>query len=126
MVDLPKAWAVTTGSSNVTVAVLDMGVRFEHPSIAPNLTTDGYDFVNGFDFDSTNVNCDDGKPFSFKTTAGDGDGPDPDPTDIDDIAFDQFSGCWFHVSAGDHGLWTSGIIGAIGNQNIGVAGVNWT
>ncbi len=88
MVDLPKAWAVTTGSSNVTVAVLDMGVRFDHPSIAPNLTTDGYDFVNGFDFDSTNVNCDDGKPFSFNTTAGDGDGPDADPTDIDDIAFD--------------------------------------
>ena len=126
MVDLPKAWAVTTGSSNVTVAVLDMGVRFEHPSIAANLTTDGYDFVNGFAFDSTNVNCDDGKPFSFNTTAGDGDGPDPDPTDIDDIAFDQFAGCWFHVSAGDHGLWTSGIIGAVGNQNIGVAGVNWT
>lgn len=125
MVDLPKAWGVTTGSSNVTVAVLDMGVRFEHASIAPNLTTDGYDFVNGFAFDSTNVNCDDGKPFSFTTTAGDGNGPDPDPTDVDDIEFDSFAGCWFHVSAGDHGLWTSGIIGAVGNQNIGVAGVNW-
>ncbi len=125
MVDLPKAWAVTTGSASVTVAVLDMGVRFEHPSIAPNLTTDGYDFVTGFAFDSTNVNCDDEKPFSFNTTAGDGDGPDPDPTDVDDIAFDQFAGCWFHVSAGDHGLWTAGIIGAVGNQGIGVAGVNW-
>ena len=38
MVDLPKAWALTTGSANVTVAVLDMGVRFEHPSLAGNLT----------------------------------------------------------------------------------------
>ena len=126
MVDLPKAWAVTTGSSSVTVAVLDMGVRFEHNSIAPNLTTDGYDFVNGFAFDSTNINCDDGKPFPFTTTSGDGDGPDTDPTDVDDLGFDSFAGCWFHVSAGDHGLWTSGIIGAIGNQNIGVAGVNWS
>lgn len=125
MVDLPKAWGVTTGSSNVTVAVLDMGVRFEHTSLAPNLTTDGYDFVNGFAFDSTNVNCDDGKPFPFTTTAADGDGPDSDPTDVDDIEFDPFDGCWFHTSAGDHGLWTSGIIGAVGNQNIGVAGVSW-
>ncbi len=125
MVDLPRAWAVTTGSSNVTVAVLDMGVRFEHASVAPNLTKDGYDFVTGFAFDSTNVNCDDGNPFSYNTTAGDGDGPDPDPTDTDDIAFDSIANCWFHLSAGDHGLWTSGIIGAVGNQNLGVAGVNW-
>jgi serine protease len=125
MVDLPKAWGVTTGSSNVTVAVLDMGVRFEHPSIAPNLTNDGYDFVQGFDFDSTNVDCDNGHPFPFKTTAGDGDGPDADATDPDDIGFNPFSLCWFHVSAGDHGLWTSGILGALGNQAIGVAGVNW-
>jgi len=125
MVDLPKAWAMTTGSSGVTVAVLDMGVRFEHASIAPNLTTDGYDFVSGFAFDSTNTNCDDGQPFPFNTTAGDGDGPDADPTDVDDIDFDVFDQCWFHVSAGDHGLWTAGIIGATGNQNLGVAGVNW-
>ena len=126
MVDLPKAWGVTTGSSNVTVAVLDMGVRFEHASLTPNLTTDGYDFVNGFPFDSTNVNCDDGNPFGFTTTAADGDGPDTDPTDVDDLEFDSFDGCWFHSSAGDHGLWTSGIIGAAGNQNIGAAGVNWS
>lgn len=125
MVDLPKAWGITTGSANVTVAVLDMGVRFEHASVAPNLTKDGYDFVTGFAFDSTNVNCDDGKPFGFKTTAADGDGPDADPTDPDDIEFDPSSNCWFHLPAGDHGLWTSGIIGAVGNQNIGVAGVNW-
>ena len=26
---------------------------------------------------------------------------------------------------GDHGLWTAGIIGAVGNRRIGVAGVNW-
>jgi subtilisin family serine protease len=126
MVDLPKAWALTTGSANVTVAVLDMGVRFEHPSLAGNFTKDGYDFVAGFAFDSTNVNCDDGKPFPFMTTAADGDGPDPDPTDVDDIGFSAIFNCWFHVSSGDHGLWTSGIIGAVGNQNLGMAGVSWS
>jgi Subtilase family len=126
MVDLPKAWAMTTGSNSVVVAVVDMGVRFDHPSISPNLTNDGYDFVTGFAFDSTNVNCDTGLPFSFTTTSGDGDGPDADPTDPDDLGFDSFDNCWFHVSAGDHGLWTSGIIGAVGNKNLGVAGINWS
>jgi subtilisin family serine protease len=126
MLDLPKAWAVPPGSTSaVTVAVLDMGVRFEHASVAPNFSHNGYDFVTGFPFDSTNVNCDDNKPFPFTTTSGDGDGPDPDPTDVDDLGFDSFFNCWFHLSAGDHGLWTSGIIGAVGNQNLGVAGVNW-
>ena len=76
--------------------------------------------------DSTNVNCDDGKPFSFNTTAGDGDGPDADPTDVDDIEFDSTSPNAGSTSRpATTGCWTSGIIGAVGNQNIGVAGVNW-
>src|SRR5437879_9239635 len=33
MVDLPRAWAITTGSPNVIVAVVDMGVRFDHPDV---------------------------------------------------------------------------------------------
>ena len=33
MLDLPRAWAITTGSAEVTVAVVDMGVRFDHPSM---------------------------------------------------------------------------------------------
>ena len=34
--------------------------------------------------------------------------------------------CWAHSTLGDHGLWTAGIIGAVGNQRLGFAGVNWT
>ena len=56
MVDLPRAWATTTGSSNIIVAVLDNGAVFHHPSVGAvgatfttgggNYRNDGYDFVS--------------------------------------------------------------------------------
>jgi subtilisin family serine protease len=128
MIDLPKAWSVTTGSSNVVVAVVDMGIRFDHADIAANLTTDGYDFVSQVGFGTTEIICPStANPAggTFTTIDGDGDGPDPDPTDPNDLEFDDAAGCWRPNSLGDHGLWTSGIIGAVGNEGVGVAGVNW-
>ena len=122
MLDLPKAWAITTGSSNVIVASIDMGTRFDHPSMRGNTTTDGYDFVSLAPFTTPQSFCSGG---TFTSAAGDGDGPDPDPTDPDDVFFDSFFDCWIHSDGGSHGLWTSGIIGALGNQGVGIAGVNW-
>ena len=83
MLDLPQAWAITTGSAAVTVAVVDMGVRFDHPEHGANLTNDGYDFVS-------HVRAADRRKRSateaaiFTSIDGDGDGPDADPTDPDD------------------------------------------
>lgn len=51
LIDAPQAWGVTLGSPNVTVAVVDTGVWYTEPDIAPNMWTNtdgthGWNFIN--------------------------------------------------------------------------------
>jgi subtilisin family serine protease/uncharacterized protein YjdB len=119
MIGVPEAWEVTTGSSSVIVAVVDDGIRFDHPDIAGNLTSDGYDFVsNAWNYDV----CGGGTV----GRSGDGDGYDPDPTTPVRVVWDGLSDCISGVQdSGGHGLHVSGTIGAVGNDGLGGTGVNW-
>ncbi len=118
LIDLPRAWTVGTGSATVLVAVVDDGIRFDHPAIAANLTNDGYDFVSDAD---TLPLCAGGTI----TSADDGSGYDPDPTIPASYFPDSTGTCFVAADFGNHGLHVAGTIGAVGNTGVGVTGVNW-
>jgi serine protease len=110
------AWDSTTGSAGTIVAVLDTGVRFEHPDL---LRADsGGKLLPGFDF------------IADVPVANDGNGRDTDASDpgdwIDsnDIQQPEFTGCVLSSSSW-HGTRVSGIIGAHSNNGIGVSGESW-
>ena len=111
-----QAWDVTVGSNTTVVAVLDTGVRFEHPDLL-QLSQAGK-LLDGFDFVSQT-------PF-----ANDGDGRDADASDPGDFvtaadkmqpAFttcDQSNSSW-------HGTRVSSLIAALTNNAEGIAGTGW-
>lgn len=95
--NLPQTWDITTGSSDVVVAVIDTGVLMQHPDLQGKLV-DGYDFIND------------------PTLALDGNGIDNNPNDPGDNAANGSS---------FHGTHVAGTIGALTNNNEGIAGVGW-
>jgi serine protease len=96
------AWAITTGSPAMTVAVLDTGVVKSHPDLAGKLHA-GYDFV------------------SRSSQSADGDGRDADASDPGDWSTASDS-CGEQPSSW-HGTQVAGLIGAATDNGIGMAGL---
>jgi serine protease len=99
LINLPDAWDITTGNSDVVVAVVDTGVLFDHPDLAGQLMA-GYDFISRTDISL------------------DGDGADAFPDDPGDR--NNVDG-----TSTFHGTHVAGTIAAATNNGTGVAGIAW-
>jgi len=93
------AWATTTGSDKVVVAVLDSGVDYTHEDLIQNMWMRPASMAPYHDNELGTI--DDENGFNAIDSAG-------DPMDEN-----------------GHGTHCAGIIGAEGENNIGIAGVNW-
>ncbi len=111
--NVEAAWARTQGSAGVVVALLDTGVRFEHPDLGR--VANGGSLLPGYDFVSDSV------------VANDGDGRDADPSDPGDWVTHAesltsgFADCGTSSSSW-HGTSTASLVGAATHNGIGMAG----
>ncbi len=98
-VQAPAAWDVTTGSSDVVIAVIDSGMDVNHPDLAGQLWTNPGEIAgNGLD-DDNNGYVDDVNGWNMVD----------DNADLSDNT--------------GHGTQVSGIMAATSNNNIGIAGL---
>lgn len=104
--DMDLAWDVTTGGvtadgDTIVVCIIDDGVNFDHEDLAANLWVNRAEIPdNGID-DDLNGYVDDYRGWNVLQ-------------DNDNV-----------ISGGSHGTSVSGIVGAVGNNGIGVSGINW-
>lgn len=128
-IDAVNAWPITHGSTDTVIAVIDTGVRFEHPDLVGRLLP-GYDFVSGL---SESLNGSDPFPIDLIfARSNDGDGRDPDPTDpgdgLDDALAARLSEVNVNCEPADstwHGTGVASLIAANANDGVGLTGIDW-
>ncbi|UCE59001.1 MAG: S8 family serine peptidase [Phycisphaerales bacterium] len=97
-----QAWEIWTGDDSLRIAVVDTGINYNHPDLADNV------WVNPGEIPGNGID-DDGNGWVDDIQGYDIINQDGDP--IDDHG---------------HGSHVAGTIGAVGNNGIGITGINWT
>ncbi len=101
-INAPEAWDTSVGSQNVIVGVIDTGIDYTHPDLVSNMWRNNLEVAgNGID--------DDGNGYVDDIYGADFVNNDGDPWD------DHY-----------HGTHVAGTIGGSGDNEVGVAGVNWS
>ncbi len=97
---IEEAWDITKGSSDIVIAVLDSGIKFDHPEFSGRIWNNSDETTSSNDADNNGYGGDT-RGYDFANI-------DNDPTD------DQ-----------GHGTNVTGILGAKSNNSEGYAGVDW-
>lgn len=94
------AWAITTGSPDVIVALPDTGVDIDHPDLAPNIYINAGEIPDNGQDDDGNGFVDDVHGFNFADN----------DNDVSDVM--------------GHGTLMAGIIAGITNNRLGISGIS--
>lgn len=103
--NVESAWDVTTGGvtingDTIVVAVIDDGIDTDHEDLLPNLWVNRDEIPNNGLDDDNNGYVDDYNGYNTFSNNGD-------------------------LEGGGHGTPVAGYVGAVGNNGVGVSGMNW-
>ena len=100
-IDMDEAWDIEQGDPSIVVAILDSGCKLNHVELSGRIWTNGGEIPGNSQDDDGNGYIDDYTGWDFAYD-------DNQPTD-----------------GTGHGTNVTGIVGAIGNNDLGYAGVDW-